>query len=354
MSIRLFLLFLYALRLAVPAFAERPGYVTVLLYHRFDEPQHPTTNTQVEMFRQQLEYLREKGYRVLDMGEFRQLLEERKPFPSKAVLITIDDPYRCIYEKAYPVLQEFGYPFAVFVNASPLYSDLPGYMTWEMVEEMHRQGVTIGNHTYYHPRLGRPQSGQSREEYSAWVRHDLQRSRKALGNHGIDTDLLAYPFGEYNEVVVEEAVGMGFELMFTQDESGVDEQTDPRLIPRLAIVGANLDMERFAYKLNLAPLHVEEVEPGMGFLEANPPARFALRLKEPKRYRPGVINMFISEWGQVPAEYDAESGLLSFRPEQPLTRPLNRVIVTARERDGGGFSMFSRLYVRPFAELSGE
>lgn len=347
-------LFMCILMLAAQAFAERPGYVTVLLYHRFDEPQYPTTNTQIEAFRQQLEYLGREGYRVLDMREFRQLLEGRRPFPRKAVLLTIDDPYRCVYEKAYPVLQEFGYSFTVFVNASPLYSDLPGYMTWEMIEEMHREGVTIGSHSYYHPHLGRPQPGQNREEYAAWVRTDLERSRKALRDRGMDTDLLAYPFGEYNGTVVGEAATLGYELMFTQDEGGVDEQTDPRLIPRMAIVGANMDLERFAYKLNLAPLHVEDVEPGMDFLDENPPARFSLRLEEPQRYRPGGINMFISEWERVPARYDAESGFLFFQPEQPLTRPLNRLIVTAREREGSSFSMFSRLYARPFAELGGE
>jgi len=347
---RFFLFFL----LATGVFAERPGYVTVLLYHRFDEPQYPTTNTQVEVFREQLDYLSSEGYKVISAEEFQRLTEAGKPFPRKAVLITIDDSYRSIYDNAFPVLREFGYPFVMFTNVSPLYSDLPGFMTWEMVEEMHRAGATIGNHTYYHPRIGRPQKGQDLEAYSAWVRKDLSRAQKALRDHGLDSGLLAFPYGEHNQVVVEAARGLGYKLLFTQDEGGVDERTDPLLIPRVAIVGANTTMERFAFKLNLAPLHVADVTPQSGFLEKNPPAEFSLRLEEPERYRPGGINAFISEWDRVETEYDPKTGRLIFRPENPLTRPFNRLIVTAREREGGHFSMFSRLYFRPFVELPGE
>ncbi len=334
--------------------AERSGFVTVLLYHRFDQPEYPTTNIQVGMFRQQLEHLKREGYRVLSIEEFRRLIEEKETFPSKAVLITIDDSHRSVYENGFPVLQEFGYPFVLFANISPLYSDLEAHMTWEMVEEMHRAGATIGNHSYYHPRIGRPQKGQSAEEYAAWVRSDLRRAKRALGDHGIETDLLAFPFGEYNRVVIEEAEKTGHGLMFTQDEGAVDGRTLPMRIPRVAIVGRNMTMERFASKLEMPPLHVLEVEPEWGYMEQNPPPVFSLRLEEPERYEPGIVNMFISEWGRVEATFDPGSGRISFRPERPLTRPFNRMIVTAQERDSGNFSMFSRLYMRPFAELAEE
>ena len=97
---------------------------------------------------------------MLSMTAFRRLLDGEIPFLAKAVLITIDDPYRSTYEKAYPLLREFGFPFVLFANASPLFSDSDAYMTWEMVQEMQRGGATIGNHTYYHPYIGQPQKGR--------------------------------------------------------------------------------------------------------------------------------------------------------------------------------------------------
>jgi len=336
------------------AHAERPGYVTVLLYHRFGESKYPTTNISPEKFRQQLQYLRDEQYRVLSMDEFRTLVEKKEPFPQKSVLITIDDAYRSIYENAFPILKEFAYPLTLFANTSPLYSSSPGFMTWEMLEEMRAAGVTIGNHSHFHPRIGRPQEGQTREEYAEWVRKDLQKAQRALSDHGMASDLLAYPYGEYNETVLAVARELGFALMFAQDEGGVDEWTDAQRIPRVAIVGADLDMERFIFKLNLAPLHVVELKPEEVDLAQNPPASFSLRLADPQRYRPGIINMFLSEFGRLETQYSAATGVLAHSSPDTLTRPMNRLIVTAREKEGGKFSMFSRLYFRPFVELGGK
>ena len=89
-------------------------------------------------------------------------------------------------------------------------------------------------------------------------------------------------------------------------------------------------------------------------LSANPPAKISLRLLDSKRYRPVIINMFVSEWDRVEAVYDAKTGVLSYLPDRAFTRSLNRLIVTARERDSKHYSMFSRLYFRPFSELAEE
>ncbi len=350
---RLYCALLLALCQVGESVAERPGYVTILLYHRFGESKYPTTNISVEMFRQQLQYLRDNNYQVLSMGAFRQLVEAKQPFPQKAVLITIDDAYRSIYERAFPLLKEFDYPFTVFANASPLYSKSPNFMTWDMLREMRDWGATIANHSYYHPRIGRPQEGQTRAEYAEWVRRDLQKAQRAMADNGLASDLFAYPYGEYNAVVEEVASQMGFALLFAQDEGGVDLSSNPQRIPRVAIVGADMNMERFAFKLNLAPLHVEDMQPQAVELERDGAPFFSLRLAQPERYRPGIINMFISELGRVDADFDRASGVLSYRCSTALTRPMNRLIVTAREKGSAHFSMFSRLYFLPFAQLGG-
>jgi hypothetical protein len=43
--------------------------VTVLIYHRFGEERYPTTNVSVEGFREQLIYLRDNNYQVLELAE---------------------------------------------------------------------------------------------------------------------------------------------------------------------------------------------------------------------------------------------------------------------------------------------
>ena len=88
-------------------------------------------------------------------------------------------------------------------------------MTWEMLQEIRDWGATIGNHSHFHPHIGQPEQGQSRKEYAAWMRKDLTRAQRAFTDRGIAADILAYPFGEYNEMVIRIADELGFELMFT-------------------------------------------------------------------------------------------------------------------------------------------
>ena len=61
--------------------------------------------------------------------------------------------------------------------------------------------------------------------------------------------------------------------------------------------------------------------------------------------------MFVSEWGRVDGRFDPQTGIIRFVPTEPLTRPTNRVIVSAKDRLTGKFAMTSRLLVLPFASL---
>ena len=96
-----------------------------------------------------------------------------------------------------------------------------------------------------------------------------------------------------------------------------------------------MSLERFTFKLNLALLNVADVQPEAISLYVSSPEKLSLRLLDMTRYQPGIINMFLSEWDRVDAVYDAKTGVLSYRPERPSIRPMNRLIVTAKEREGG-------------------
>ncbi|MEE3234113.1 MAG: polysaccharide deacetylase family protein [Candidatus Latescibacterota bacterium] len=329
----------------------RPRYVSILLYHRFGESKYPSTNISPELFREQLEFLRQENYTVLNLDQFRDLVFNREPFPKKSVLITIDDAYSSIYNYAFPILKEYNFPFTLFVDVRPLSSGATGAMTWEMLKKMMEWGATVGNHTYTHGRIGRPKSNQTLSQYREWVKSDILLAQKRLNENGIFTDVIAYPYGEYNEVVVDVAREVGFELMFAQDEGAVDSTVDLTRIPRLPIVGGNMDETRFKYKLNLSPLHVSNLVPSAIEMTTNPPPYFSLRIVDPSRYRPGVVNAFFSEVGRLDISYDGKSGEIKSVIESPFERQINRLIVTAREKNSPHFSMFSRLYVRPLVEL---
>lgn len=81
-------------------------------------------------------------------------------------------------------------------------------LTWEMVAEMHRAGVTMGSHTRSHVLL----THESRER----VHEELKTSRQALeGRLGAPVRHLAYPDGRFSPAVVDAVAAAGYRFAYT-------------------------------------------------------------------------------------------------------------------------------------------
>ncbi|MFP3939154.1 MAG: polysaccharide deacetylase family protein [Thermoanaerobaculia bacterium] len=81
-------------------------------------------------------------------------------------------------------------------------------MTWEMVGDLHREGVTIGSHTRSHRILP--------NETAADVRDELTGSKRALEERlGAGIDHLSYPAGQFSPGAVEAARAAGYRHAFT-------------------------------------------------------------------------------------------------------------------------------------------
>jgi len=74
---RTYMLPVLVLLLLWPCASWAAGRVNCFIYHRFDEFRYPSTNISSEVFRAQLDYLREQGYPLLSHGEVvRRLLAQ--------------------------------------------------------------------------------------------------------------------------------------------------------------------------------------------------------------------------------------------------------------------------------------
>ena len=63
-----------------------------------------------------LEHLRDGGYTVVSLSDAIAAVTDGKQLPPRAVVITIDDAYRSVYEVAFPRFVEYGMTFTVFVS----------------------------------------------------------------------------------------------------------------------------------------------------------------------------------------------------------------------------------------------
>jgi hypothetical protein len=95
-------------------------------------------------------------------------------------------------------------------------------MTWDMIETMHRNGVTIGSHTKSHTLL----TSDSLES----VRRELAESKQML-EFKLKTPIghFAYPDGRFNPLVVQAVKAAGYQFAYSICRQG------DRLFPSLTI-----------------------------------------------------------------------------------------------------------------------
>lgn len=183
--------------------------IPILTFHAIDH-QASTVSFPPDVFARGLKMLRAKGFRAISLLQVAQCLHHNLPLPERAVTITFDDGYASVYERAFPILQEYNMPATLFLTVgreNPRAKDLPFpsmngrvMLTWSQVQEMQKYGIAIGAHTLTHPDLTRLQAIELRTE--------ILSSKAIIENTcGERVSSFAYPFGRYDHAshqVVEE------------------------------------------------------------------------------------------------------------------------------------------------------
>ena len=250
--------------LAVPVMAADAA--VIVMYHRFGESVHPSTNIRIKQFEAHLEELAKPKYTVLPLPEIIAKLKARKPLPDRTVGISIDDAFLSVYREAFPRLQKAGLPFTLFVATEPVDQDIGSYMSWDQIRELHTAGVTIGSQTHSHLHMARSSDEQNRSE--------LEKSNARFkAELGTTPNIIAYPYGEYSLAVGQLSKEAGLKTGFGQHSGVVHPDSDMLYLPRFAMNENFGDIERFKLVVNALPLRVADVSPADPLLspDNNPP-----------------------------------------------------------------------------------
>ncbi len=87
---------------------------SILMYHSVANNKAFFTVTS-NAFKQQLAYIKRKGYRVVFLSELVKMMRTGKLF-SNTVCITFDDGYQDNYKNALPLLKSYNFPATIFVT----------------------------------------------------------------------------------------------------------------------------------------------------------------------------------------------------------------------------------------------
>jgi len=274
------------LMLAPPAFAV--DHAVVFVYHRFGEPQYPSTNTPVEAFKAQLDYLAAHGFHVWSLPRLVRTLQAGRSVPDKTVALSVDDAFRSVYENAWPLLRAHHFPVTVFVSTQAVDRHYPAYMTWSQMRTMQLQGATFADHTVTHPHPLERKPGEGEEAWEKRLRTEVldaqERIHRELGpKTNTDPKLFAYPYGEYNPALARMVNALGF-VAFAQASGALGEPLDPRALPRFPIDTHFDALDMFARRAVSRPMPLSSVAPWSPVVQGghNPP-RLRLVLARPLR-----------------------------------------------------------------------
>lgn len=236
---------------AWPAAAEDGKLqVPVLLYHHFDNGMNDFMTVRNSTLESQLQVLSTRGYTVIplrDLLEYRQ--GRRASLPAKSVVITVDDGHRSVYEVLFPLVQRYRFPVTLFIYPAAI-SNASWALTWGQLHTLQQSGLfDIQAHTYSHPDFAREQQRLSAQDYRQFVHMQLTLSKQLLEQHlGKKTDVMAWTFGYYDEVLLQEARNDGYVAAFTVMTRPVTQNAPLLMLPRFLMV-ERYDAESFAHVL---------------------------------------------------------------------------------------------------------
>lgn len=326
----------------------------VLQYHHVSDHTPASTSTSPERFAMHMDHLAENGFRIVSLQSLVDAMRQGRPLADKVAAITFDDGYISIFETAYPILKEKGWPFTVFINTEPHDRQQSLFMSWDQLRELHENGATIANHTVAHPYLLLREPGQDDDQWRAWVSEEIMTAQRRIEQEiGETVKLLAYPYGEFNQEILGIAGSLGY-AAFGQHSGPLGPYSDLRALPRFPFGGVYGDRDDFATKVNSLPMPLAE---GVDSIVWNtdgghvlddivldtPDARPVLALRFTDNFDPAGLNCFATGQGRIPLVVGKP--WVYAQAEKPLGKGRSRYNCTASSGQPGRFYWFSQLWI---------
>lgn len=215
--------------------------VPILLYHRFGPTVADGMTITTPVFESHLKYLKENGYRVIPLRQLVDFYLKKAPAPPpKSVVIVEDDAHKSVYTDMLPLVRKYNVPVTVFIYPSAI-SNAKYAMTWDQLRELKKSGLfDFQSHTFWHPNFKKDRRKLKPEEYEKFVDSQLKKSKDRIEKElGGKVDLLAWPFGIYDDFLLKRAAGAGYVATFTIERRHATPAENVTKLPRYLLVNAD-------------------------------------------------------------------------------------------------------------------
>jgi len=215
--------------------------VPILLYHRFGPVVADGMTATTFAFESHLQYLKDHGYTVIPLRHLVDHYLGKRPFlPARSLAITVDDGHKSVYTDMLPLLRKYHTPVTLFLYPSAI-SNASYAMTWNQLKEIKETGLfDFQSHTFWHPNFKEEKKRLKPAEYENFVEMQFKRSRERLQREfDIKVDMLAWPFGIYDEWLIRKGMEAGYVAGFTMERRHASPSDNMMALPRYLIVGNN-------------------------------------------------------------------------------------------------------------------
>jgi len=200
---------------ALAVVGEAGAQVPILMYHA-----HQNMSFSRPVFEGHMDMLVSRGFTTIDLDRFLAWHRDARPLPHRPIVITFDDNYIMGYTDVYPVLAARGMVGINYTHTRGIGIGAPK-ASWEQIREMEAAGVfLVESHSRTHPRLSTVSATQlvgevhgSRDDIAANVNGKVSRH-------------LCYPYGDYSQAVITEAIAAGY-LTATTTTAGFNTRQTP-------------------------------------------------------------------------------------------------------------------------------
>jgi peptidoglycan/xylan/chitin deacetylase (PgdA/CDA1 family) len=214
----------------------------ILMYHHIGDIPKDAENDSLRKgltvsqknFEEQVSWLKGAGYSSITLQNLLDYSKGEFEMPKNPVIITLDDGYQDAILNAPPILKKYGYvgSFGIITQFSGIKYGTNRYATWQEIKQAKNQGMEIVSHTQDHF------DGTDPKYESAFILRNLTNSRQDIkDNLGVDTQILIYPFGHYNDRYIKLAQEAGFLMGVAINDHKTISLDKPFEIPRLRING---------------------------------------------------------------------------------------------------------------------
>jgi biofilm PGA synthesis lipoprotein PgaB len=233
-----------------------PTHAVILQYHHVSATAPAITSIHPDKFQAHLDYLQQQKFTIWSLDRIINAIIQREQIPDKTVAITFDDAYLSVYTVARPLLKALNWPYTIFVSSDLIETNHRLYMSWSQLREIQAEGVLIANHTMSHTHLLRQTADESKQAWRDRIVGEIQGARSRIKQEtGTDSNLFAYPYGEYDEAVKSMVKDLDI-IAFGQHSGPLGFHSDLQALPRFPASGVYSDLKSLKLKLNTLPFPV--------------------------------------------------------------------------------------------------